>query len=137
MDNDIIFIGETSGRRDNLRPRKRINYFPQNPEELNKSARFQEPSNSKKKLSGSIAKNSQTISQATQTTSITTKMEAKSTQTESQEDKLLCTICFENKIRSCFYPCGHVMCEICISSLNNRFCPFCNTWIKRKVKLFF
>ncbi len=57
-------------------------------------------------------------------------------------NKKLCSICFDNEIDMCAYPCGHTCCNNCIFSSrininNNRRCLSCRNEIIDYIKIFF
>lgn len=51
-------------------------------------------------------------------------------------DNTICKKCYKNKLNSILSPCGHMICHKC--SITNYFviCPFCNTSIIKKTKIF-
>ena len=51
------------------------------------------------------------------------------------EDKMLCKICFEEKLSICLLPCAHVItCKKC--SLNLQHCPTCRKKINTKLNIY-
>lgn len=53
------------------------------------------------------------------------------------ETNLICKICLENELNTCFIPCGHaVACAKCSLSLNNK-CPICRKVYFHSIKIFF
>lgn len=56
--------------------------------------------------------------------------------TNSNYDRYLCTVCFENKYDvAALFPCGHVYCCTCSSRLAK--CPCCRKIVSLKLKLYF
>lgn len=60
---------------------------------------------------------------------------------ENEEMKLtsnlICKICLENDLNTCFIPCGHaVSCEKCSLSLNYK-CPICRRVYFKSIKIYF
>lgn len=55
-------------------------------------------------------------------------------------ETVYCKICFERKINSISYPCGHAMCVVCLGKIfyesEEKKCPFCKDVIKQILKIF-
>lgn len=51
---------------------------------------------------------------------------------------LICKICLEDDLDTCFIPCGHaVACGKCSLSLNNNTCPICRKVYYMSIKIYF
>ena len=47
-----------------------------------------------------------------------------------------CQVCLTNDIDHVMAPCGHPICETCLSHLNRQSCPFCRTAISKSIKVY-
>jgi hypothetical protein len=52
----------------------------------------------------------------------------------NSEKKNICSICFENTISKCCYPCGHTYCYNCITKANN--CYICRQIIQKIMNIY-
>lgn len=50
------------------------------------------------------------------------------------EDEYMCQICFANKKNMIMVPCGHMICNKCIPTLNN--CFFCRTPVNQVYRVY-
>ena len=59
-------------------------------------------------------------------------------ESNQENDKTICQICFENHVFFLFDPCGHFICNDCQMKRNQTdSCPFCVTTIQKKIKVHF
>jgi hypothetical protein len=54
----------------------------------------------------------------------------------SSNARLKCQICISNQVTHCMTPCGHTICESCVTSLNRQACPFCRTAIRQSCRFY-
>lgn len=54
--------------------------------------------------------------------------------TIKENNKTICSICYDNKINICCIPCGHTYCDNCI--INNMNCYICRNPIIRINKIY-
>lgn len=55
-----------------------------------------------------------------------------------EENKILCSICYDGSINLLLEPCNHIcICELCYNSLIEKKCPICKTRILITKKVFF
>ncbi len=58
------------------------------------------------------------------------------------QNKKICSICFENEVDMCAIPCGHTCCNTCVISnninpSNRNKCLNCRNYINNYIKIFF
>lgn len=51
-------------------------------------------------------------------------------------NKTHCAVCYDNPKNCCLTPCGHMFCRVCINSLTNKRCPYCNLQYKECINLY-
>lgn len=57
---------------------------------------------------------------------------------DSNNDEMMCIICFTNKRNIVLLPCGHIItCAMCTSRIKSFRCPICRKFVTRKNKIFF
>jgi hypothetical protein len=54
----------------------------------------------------------------------------------SSASRLKCQICISNSVTNVIVPCGHTICESCLTSLNRRNCPFCRNPIGQSCRFY-
>ena len=54
---------------------------------------------------------------------------------EINNESLLCSICYENKINCANIPCGHTFCERCVSKGDNK-CAMCREPVHNYLKIY-
>jgi rubrerythrin len=65
------------------------------------------------------------------------KSSLKNIEKNINNDKGICSICFEKKIDRLCYPCGHLcMCSSCIDRIKDSKCPVCRKEVKEYVNVF-
>jgi len=53
------------------------------------------------------------------------------------EDLILCGLCLKSKKTTMCVPCGHMMCDGCLNTVKDSYCPFCRYQIQSVQKMFY
>jgi len=53
------------------------------------------------------------------------------------EDLILCGLCLKSKKTTMCIPCGHMMCDGCLGSVKDSYCPFCRYQIQSVQKMYY
>lgn len=150
MEDDIVNIGTTSRHGYKFRPRRRVNYTSPEPIQSAvqsnhvRSVIFKRPVVRLFRLNDGLLQYLEQQrqikkDQALLIDSLTKSLPEKKDQETNTDfgDQPICKICFTNEVNVSIISCGHVICDQCASSLEERECPFCRKFIRRGQFIFF